>query len=248
VRRLRTIPGRETYLAELDGRRVVVKRTSGDVPRELWYERLRGRRARSPGRREFENLRALAFAGFDVPRPLCWARDEDGRSLVAMEHVPHEEDLAQRLARADRSQRREWIARLARLVARLHGAGFYHRDLYLTHVVLRTDEPLLVLLDAGRVRRERAPRRRWFAKDLAALLHSRPAEVSDAECLRFLIAYRRALPGRSGSGERSARRAELRSLARRVRDKARRLASHRPRFADAATHRPPSPAERGSEG
>lgn len=230
VRWLRRMPGRETFVAEGDGgRERVVKRMRGDDVRERWYALLRGRRPRSPARREAESLAELAAAGIRVPAVHGWAEDGRGTSAVAMEHVEHVEDLALRLARGDAPARAQELERLARLVARLHRLGFYHRDLYLTHVVLRAGDDALVLLDAGRVRREARPRRRWFTKDLAALLVSRPPEVTRAEALRFLRRYQE-LTGRP--------RAELRAVARRVARKARRLAAHAPRSADPRTHRP----------
>ncbi len=228
VRRLRSIPGRETLLARWRGVSCVVKRTRGDLTRERWYERLRGRRGRSPGQREAENLQALAAAGVVVPRALAWVVD-GARSAVAMEYVEHEEDLEQRLRGADAAARATELERLAELVARVHRLGFYHRDLYLSHLVLRPGEgeEELVLLDAGRVRRELHPRSRWFVKDLAALLHSRPPSVTNAEALRVLVRYL-ALRGES----------DRRRWAGRVLRKAARLGAHAPRHVDSTTHSP----------
>jgi tRNA A-37 threonylcarbamoyl transferase component Bud32 len=223
---LRRMPGRETFA--WPGRAdLIVKRFRGDAARERWHELLRARLPRSPARREAENLVALRGAGFAAPRPLAWREGAGGASALVMERVRHEHDLGQRLALAGGGERRAWLARLTRWVARLHSAGFYHRDLYLQHVVIDAAGEL-VLLDVGRVRRERAPRQRWFVKDLAALLHSAPTAVTRAERLRFLARYL----AERGAGSGPSARVVRRRLARRVLAKARRLAAHAPRHVD----------------
>jgi tRNA A-37 threonylcarbamoyl transferase component Bud32 len=137
--------------------------------------------------------------------------------------VPHAESLRQRLARAPGDAAR-FADELAELVARLHGAGWYHRDLYLEHVVIEAPTERLVLLDLARARSERAPRRRWFVKDLGALA-STPGLDEAARC-RFFDAYceLRGIPPR-------ARAAWVRSTLAR----ARRIARHAPRHVDPAT-------------
>ncbi len=239
---LRRIDGRETFawpaapLARSPENRppesaatgLVIKRYRGDEARDRWYERLRGRESRSPGRREGENLAALASLALPVPRVLAWFEDARAeRSAVVMERLPGSRHLRAALRSAastrggDRTQRRLWARELVQLTARLHGAGWYHRDLYLVHFLLA---PGLHLLDVGRARREPRPRRRWFVKDLAALLVSAPPEVSAPARLRFLRDYLR-LRGLDGRGA-------LRAWARAVEAKAFSLAAHAPRHVD----------------
>lgn len=257
---LRRIPGRETFAwSPPDGGPLcVVKRFeagSGDA-RERWFERLHGRAVRSPARREFENLLELEALGLlRVPRAL--ARFEEfggaapsssgssarqGRSAVVMEYVPHDTHLAGLLALGSPAPAvgAELLARVATLTARLHAAGWYHRDLYLQHWLLPSERrdsrssaspsapsgPCLI--DVGRARREAHPRSRWFVKDLAALLHSHPA-ASSFDLEGFLAGYlteRAQAAGRAPDGRAVA------GLARRVRAKAARLARHAPRFVD----------------
>ncbi|MCC6409245.1 MAG: hypothetical protein IT453_18955 [Planctomycetes bacterium] len=231
---LRRVAGRETFLwPEGHAAPCVVKRvqgagarggSAGREPREWWYELLHRGRVRAAGLREAENLLELADAGFPVPRPIAAAR-ADGVSLVLMERVGHDTDLAAALAEAPRARRDAWLAELAELVARLHAAGFYHRDLYLQHVVLPREPrggASFVLLDCGRARRERSPRERWFVKDLAALAHSSPANVGADEWRAFVARYRE----RRGAG------AELESLLAAIEANRARLASHAPRHVD----------------
>lgn len=217
---LREAPGRETRYVRRGAERWIEKRFDGADRREAWRERLRGAAPRSPARREFDALEALREAGVSVPRPLDLAED-GARSRLRLEFVPHAETLRERLGRAAPAERRAWSDRLLRLVLRLHGAGWYHRDLYLEHVLLRAGDEELVLIDLGRARRDRRTRRRWFEKDLAALAHSAPDTVGDAERLRFLAGY---LDGRGVE-----RRRERRGFARAVLRRARRMADHLPR-------------------
>jgi serine/threonine protein kinase len=228
------MPGRETF-ALPDPRRagswIVVKRYTGGEARDAWYDRLKGLcAARTPARREWENLVALAREGLPVPRALAFfeepgsvrAPGRGARSAVVMERVPVRAELGRVLAAASADERASWLARLAELVARFHARGWYHRDLYLHQVVVDA-AGRLVLLDVGRARRERAPRRRWHVKDLAALWVSAPAAVERVERECFLARYlaeRGFAPG--------ARRGWL-GL---VEAKAARLAAHRPEHVD----------------
>ncbi|MBI5361715.1 MAG: hypothetical protein HZA53_00960 [Planctomycetes bacterium] len=218
---LRRVPGRETFIVRSGAACAVAKRA---VERRAPFRALLGGDRNALCVREHANLRALAEDGLPVPRAIGCAERRDGarvRSVVVMEHVEHVETLRERLGRASFGERRAWCGRLLALVLRLHGRGWYHRDLYLQHVVVRAGTDELVLLDVARARKEPAPRERWFVKDVAALLHSIPRVVSARERLVFLARY---LDGR-GIDERGARR---RFLARVV-AKERRISAHAPR-------------------
>lgn len=215
---LRRVPGHETLFVELEpGGAMVCKR-------------FRGRGAAREARTEHENLRALAALGLCVPESLGWTR-EVGGARVELAFVRHRATLRELAARAGPAERRARAAELLELVLRLHDAGWYHRDLYLSHLLVRSEDHRLCLIDVGRARRRRRPRRRWFVKDLAALLHSTPGEVPVLERLRFAARYldRRGVRGRS------ARRRWLRAVA----AKARRIARHVPK--ESESH--PIPAE-----
>jgi tRNA A-37 threonylcarbamoyl transferase component Bud32 len=224
---LRRIPGRETFVwpGPNADEPFVVKRFAG---RLALLERLLALDARTEGRLEFDNLGALAALGLAVPRPVAWLEERRSffgplrpRSLVVMEAVEHRESLRDLAEREPRAAVERWLEPLADSVARLHAAGWYHRDLYLQHWIVAGRG--LVLLDVGRCRREARPRERWFVKDVAALLHSCPAGVRAREMLRFLARY---LDLR-GVADRAARR----RFARDVLAKAERIAAHEPRHA-----------------
>ena len=226
----RRMPGRETF--PWPGHpELVVKRMVGGEARDYWHEAFRGE-ARSPARREAENLRALAAAGLPVPRALAWVEEDGarahprrgGRSALVIERVPVATDLRALLERPamDEKARRERALRLeelAGLVQRFHAAGWIHRDLYLHHGVL-SERGELCLFDLGRARHGRRHRSRWYVKDLAALLMSAPEAVTRSERWRFA---RRWFAGSGIHG-----RAAHRRWAERVERKARRLGAHRP--------------------
>lgn len=236
---LRRLPRRETFFWGATGSRLVVKRMLGGLDREALRELTQPSGPLSPGRREFENLLALAREGLPVPTACAWCEERGVlgrplRSAVVMRVVPHAETLLERLQVAPEEERRRWSEELAGLVARLHGLGWYHRDLYLEHfvVVEREGERELCLLDVGRARRESHPRRRWFVKDLAALSFSAPPSVSRATRARFLASWCE----RSGRADGASRR----EWARAVLAKVRRMAAHVPR------HDPPRAAAQGA--
>ncbi|MBM3990991.1 MAG: hypothetical protein FJ298_08285 [Planctomycetes bacterium] len=221
---LRALAGRATFRWPSDPT-VVVKRYSRREWADLLHDLLRAR-PRSVARREADNLRELAAAGLAVPRPLGWCDDGPlgARSAMWMEHLEHAGSLLELGARDPRAAALH-VPELARAVARLHAQGWYHRDLYLSHWLLTRAG--LALVDVGRARRERAPRRRWFVKDIAALQHSCPAAVGVHARLRFLALY---LDARG-----IAAHDERRSFARAVLAKAARIAAHEPRWRDPLT-------------
>jgi hypothetical protein len=81
----------------------------------------------------------------------------------------------------------------ARLVARFHGKGYAHRDLYVSHLYFDPtlpDAECLHLIDVQRLMCPRWRRLRWIVKDLAALHASTPAEaLRSPDRLRWLKRY-----------------------------------------------------------
>jgi hypothetical protein len=90
---------------------------------------------------------------------------------------------------------------LAGLIARFHGLGWRHRDLYLAHVFVAEtpgSQLDLWLIDLQRVFRPRWRPARWRVKDLAQLEFSAAAKgVSTHQRLRFAFEYAR-LSGLTG--------------------------------------------------
>ena len=94
---------------------------------------------------------------------------------------------------ADRPIVRRLVPATASLISRLHGCGYIHRDLYLSHLFYDPSQPVdrsLRLIDLQRVIRPRWRLRRWIVKDLASLNFSTPSGlVSRSDRLRWLRRY-----------------------------------------------------------
>lgn len=208
---LRSVPGRETYGAQgPKGEKWVLKRFQ-----VRWaFNR--------PAKLEFEALEALRALDVPVPTPIAFI-ESGSRSVLAMEKISSSGSLREELAVAESAESKRLLAELLQLVVSLHASGWHHRDLYLHHFLIGLDRKLW-LIDLGRARRPRWMRRRWFAKDLAALLLWTPCEISERERLRFSARYMNQM-GMLGRGER--RRFLKDVLSRRAR-----MARHRPRHGE----------------
>jgi heptose I phosphotransferase len=115
-------------------------------------------------------LEALERDGLPGPRWLATGEDDKGRAFLLVEEVPGAVPLASLLARLpDTASRRRLAARLGETLARLHEAGFYHRDLYAKHVLVRPDDFSIVLLDWQRAWRGAWIKQACRVRDLAAL-------------------------------------------------------------------------------
>lgn len=183
---------------------------------------------------EWENIHTLSSGGIPTPTPVAFGEKMHGvferRSFLVTQAIPGE-SLESWVPRhlgpqgdVGREARIALVELVARLARNLHRRRMVHRDLYLSHIFLSHNEdgrPVLRLIDLQRVFRPRWRWRRWQVKDLAALHYSTPWEcVPATDRVRFL---RRYLDVKK-LGPQDKR------LARRVLDKARRMARHnRPR-------------------
>ncbi|RMH03427.1 MAG: hypothetical protein D6702_05950 [Planctomycetota bacterium] len=168
---------------------------------ERWLGWLVG--LRSPGRREWDNIRLLRRAAFDVPEMVAVGEETAGPFrpggsfllLRGIEGIRLDHFLAagwpQPPGGSAAAGRERVLRDLAGMVRRLHSNGFFHRDLYCGHLIVTPDErwgrPFLI--DLQRVGQRFPPRRRWLVKDLAALAYSAPPLVSRSDRLRFLLHY-----------------------------------------------------------
>jgi tRNA A-37 threonylcarbamoyl transferase component Bud32 len=99
------------------------------------------------------NALELIDAGIPTAAPVAWGvkkgRDTSVSSILVMEHLTG----AVHLGRWD-GDRLPVIGRIGRLIGVLHGAGFIHRDLKPTNVLITSDgHPYLIDLDGLRRRR-----------------------------------------------------------------------------------------------
>jgi heptose I phosphotransferase len=96
--------------------------------------------------------------------------------------------------------KRSIVAEMAGMVARLHRAHVFHKDLYLCHFFLDTTPRArpgsrLTLIDLHRLGEHRWTAPRWRWKDLGQLLYStyEIRGIDDRDRLRFWRLYRRAV-------------------------------------------------------
>jgi UDP-glucose:(heptosyl)LPS alpha-1,3-glucosyltransferase len=187
-------PSRRRRRIEADGRTVFLKTyTLGDA-----------------AQREWDAVLALARIGIATMTRVALGRAPDGRSLLITAQVPGgvslERWVRRRLAdgRAPQGKSKQALVEaLAELAARLHAAGWVHRDLYLSHVFVCGDGPpwRLHLIDLARCLRPlpwRIPR--WVAKDLAELLYSMPKSVFDETDQATLLKHYAAVRPGAGRG------------------------------------------------
>lgn len=153
---------------------------------------------RSPGRTEFDNVRAAAGAGVTAMCAVACG-DRMGlltarRSFVIVTAVPGDavERCGEAFLAGGAGCGGELADKLADLVSTLHAAGWVHRDLYAAHVFLHEGPggAELFLIDLARMFAPRWRRFRWRVKDLAQLKYSMPpswvAEHWDAFLRRYL--------------------------------------------------------------
>lgn len=144
---------------------------------------------RSFGIKEWNNHLRLMRAGLAVPEPVAWGRGK-GFSFFMSEAcgtVTAEEFAGERNS-TNLDARRALARELGYMVRRMHGFGFFHRDLYLCHVIMKKGGPLLIdlqrLTDGSLFKGHRK------IKDLAALLYSSlDLPVSRSDCMRFFRTY-----------------------------------------------------------
>lgn len=219
---VRRLPDRANWILTVGGERLYLK-THG--PRRFEQP--------PPGVAEWMNHRMLIEMNVPVPEPVAAGQVADGSSFFCSAAV--ESGVPLDAWWADAAHRdRALVRQLASIVRRMHALPVTHRDLYLCHVLVVIDRRELVILDWQRLKGEPGGRlrRRWFVKDLAALLHSSRdlAGVTRTDRLRFLLGY---------LGERRVNRV-VRRWVERVRAKAERIGRHRPRFDGAGRARPAS--------
>ncbi len=143
---------------------------------------------------EFENI--AAFHGSDIPtvapvsagrRAAGFLQTESFLVTMALEDtVKLDAYLSGPLCI---NEKRLLVAKTAALVKKMHAAGFNHRDLYLCHILRRSDGDLFIV-DLHRVQRRGRVPGRWLVKDMAALNYSARGLVSRTDRLRFFKAYR----------------------------------------------------------
>ena len=153
---------------------------------------------------DFKAAMELAEKGIDVARPIAYGVERQGkkekRSFVIFEQLPDADALERLLPNRQQNEQKypllkkhkRLIREIAALVGKFHGAGYFHRDLYLSHIFLGNNlegSDRLSLIDLQRVFRPKLLQQRWRVKDLAQLYYSSRAFFSKVDMMRFMHDY-----------------------------------------------------------
>jgi heptose I phosphotransferase len=175
-------------------------------------------RAWSPGLQEWEHLDAAAKLGLPVPRAVAAGEvlRSGGRlqSFLAVEELAGMLPLHEAISLAESSLDAPTFARwkhslaaeMARLARLIHDRNVFHKDLYLCHFYIHSDDTRrppdnwrnrIIVIDLHRLGRHRYTALWWKVKDLAQLLYS--SEIAGVT-LRDRLTFWRAYRGRSRRG------------------------------------------------
>ncbi len=176
--------------------RFYIKRFHRNTPRRLLTSMLPGKGKTSPARVERDWITMLSREGIPVPQVAAFAEESMGadrsRSALVLAEIPGE-SLEKWVMRQERNASKQLIDAVADLARSFHGAGFIHRDFYLSHIFLTNDsdtQPALALIDLQRVMHKPIRIERWRNRDLAQLDYSVPGHIAGLrQRVRFLRRY-----------------------------------------------------------
>ena len=188
-------------LKDIDGHPHVLYLKQYDVPSagQLFRSILAHRRIRATAEYDWRPAFALSRLGIATPEPVahgCQHGRWPGKSFVITAALERADALERWLPEnhqgVDFAARKRLIERVAGVVRALHGGGYCHRDLYLSHIFVRPTENdfEIFLIDLQRVFTPIWRKRRWFVKDLSALYYGCSTDiVNRTDQVRFLHHY-----------------------------------------------------------
>ena len=157
------------------------------------------RRIRATAEYDWRPAFALGRLGIATPEPVAQGSQHGlwpGESFVITAALEQADALERWLPEhhqgLDFAARKRLIGRVAGVVRALHGGGYCHRDLYLSHIFVRPAENdfEIFLIDLQRVFKPMWRKRRWFVKDLTALYYGCPEDLMNrTDQVRFLHYY-----------------------------------------------------------
>jgi heptose I phosphotransferase len=201
----RELENRRTLRTEVNGRGYFVKIHRGIGWGEIAKNLLSAKLPVLGAGQELRAIERLTAAG--VPTMTAVAYGERGGDPSAQHSFIITEELAPTISLEDYSLgwtqqppapalKRALIGEVARMTGTMHRAGVNHRDLYIAHFLLHTDQAIgprqfrLSLIDLHRAQIRPRITRRWRDKDLAALYFSvLDIGLTRRDALRFLRGY-----------------------------------------------------------
>lgn len=200
----REAPGRVTLRFERQGHAYFLKWHKGVGWLEIFKNLLSLRLPIISAQNEWQAIERLEEVG--VPTMKTAACGLRGRNPATLESFIITEELAPTESLEDWvagwekhppsvGEKCRLLAEVARMTRDMHRAGVNHRDLYICHFLLHTDqfargELRLSLIDLHRAQIRDTVPLRWRNKDLASLyFSSMPAGLTQRDILRFLRIY-----------------------------------------------------------
>ena len=201
----RELEGRRTLRTEVDGRGFFVKIHRGIGWGEVFKNLLTAKLPVLGAGQEWRAINRLHEVG--VPTMTAVAYGEKGSNPADQHSFIITEELAPTVSLEDFSinwvkqppqprLKHALIAEVARMTGMMHRAGVNHRDCYICHFLLHTDQPVtpdnfrLSIIDLHRAQTRPVISRRWRNKDLAALYFSAlDIGLTPRDKLRFLRGY-----------------------------------------------------------
>ncbi len=201
----RELEGRRTLRTEVAGRGFFVKIHRGIGWGEVAKNLLSAKLPVLGARNEQVALQRLAALGVRSMRSVAYgvrgANPAAQHSFIITEELAPTTDLEQfslNWAKQPPAPTLKYalISKVADMAGRMHRGGVNHRDFYICHFLLHTDQPIqpdnlrLSLIDLHRAQTRTATPKRWRNKDLAALYFSvLDIGLTRRDRLRFLRDY-----------------------------------------------------------
>jgi len=147
----------------------------------------------SPAMREYRNIKLFEDLGIKTMLPVCLAEKtscgipfESFIITESLESFPRVEDfIVKKWKSYSYKKKIHLVKKLAQVVGILHKNNYFHKDLYLGHILFDEEKEEFYVIDLQRVKKHNIVRKRWIIKDLASLNYS--AEICDVSSKMRMI-------------------------------------------------------------
>lgn len=200
--------GRMTQRIQLNNQSYFIKQHTGVGWKEIFKNILQGRLPVISAKNEWLAIQKLESLGLSAPRIIAYGKQGYNpakvKSFILMEELTPTVSL-ETLCMTWREQpprtkfKHELIKKVATMAKIMHEHGMNHRDFYLCHFLLDTqqdfaklnaDELKLSLIDLHRAQIRRLTPARWIIKDLSGLyFSSKDIALTRRDLYRFMKVY-----------------------------------------------------------